>query len=647
MGGAVHRTPGARLIDGEAVFLLRAPGASRVELCLFDGIHARRESDRVAMSLARDGLWEARLPSREGQLYGYRVDGPWNPARGRRFNPAKVLLDPWALRVGRDPQWHDALHGDDGEGGLDLQDSAPWAPLAALVDLSDLPPVGVPPRVDPSRSMVYEAHVKGLTMLHPAVPSALRGTFEGAAHPAVLEHLLRMGVTTLELLPVQHHADDRFLVERGLSNYWGYSTLAYFAPHAGYARDRRHIWAEFRRMVGAFHEAGIEVLLDVVYNHTCEGPVDGPHLAWHGLGPHWYRLAGRRGIADEDLTGCGNTLDFRERQVVRFALESLSHWASTGGVDGFRYDLASVLGRLSGGFDASAPFFEAVRADPVLRSLKHVAEPWDATMQGYALGRFPSGWSEWNDRFRDDVRRFWRGDPGSEPPFAERMTGSRDIFGVRAPAASVNFVACHDGSTLRDQLTWTRKRNQANREGNRDGSDHEVLDAFGVEGESRDPETVLARARRARNLLASVLLAPGVPMILGGDERARTQNGNNNAYCQDNEISWIDWEAPLPHGWPGQEWIGALMRLRRELLDGAVWIARNDAPGVVHLSWQGPVRGGVLLAQAAGPLRVLPLEGTWRRWLDTSSPGLPEPLLVPQGSCLLRPASLLLLEKLG
>ena len=647
MASSHRRTPGVRLVDGEGIFLLRAPHASRVELCLFDDVHAHRESRRVSLEQAHDGLWETRLPVPVGQLYGYRVDGPWHPGRGLRFNPAKVLLDPWTLRVGRVPQWHPALHGGDVDDELDPRDSAPWAPLGAVVDLSDLPPTGERPRVTPSRTVVYEAHVKGLSLLHPQVPAELRGTFAGASHPAVIEHLLRLGITTLELLPVHHHADDHFLVRRGLSNYWGYSTLAYFAPHAGYARDKRHAIAEFRRMVGAFHEAGIEVVLDVVYNHTCEGAAPGPHLSWRGLGAEWYRRHAHRGHVDDDFTGCGNTFDFRQPSVVRFVAESLAFWAETGGVDGFRYDLGSVHGRLQDGFDPEAPFFEAVRSHQVLNGLKHVAEPWDATWDGYAVGKFPHGWHDWNDKFRDDVRRFWRGDEGAELPFAERMTGSRDLFGERAPLGSVNFVACHDGSTLRDLCTWTRKRNEANKEDNRDGCDHEVNDNLGKEGETDDREVLERRSARARNLLASTLFAPGIPMLLAGDELARTQNGNNNAYCQDNEISWIDWNASLPQGWPGPDWVAAVLEIRRVVLRDAVWSSLHHQPGGVCLSWTGLERHGLLFAQAGGPLRVLPLQGSWRRMFDSSSPDLPEPVFLPQGSCLLRPASLLLLERMG
>jgi len=638
------RLPGVRWRQGVATFLLRSPHASGVDLCLFERVSARKESTRIPMARAADGLWEARAACAPGQLYGYRVAGPWDPAQGLRFNPSKILLDPWTLAVGRAPRWHDALVGEDSKGRPDGRDSAPWAPLGAVVDLAGLPTTGSRPRIREDRRVVYEAHAKGLTALHPDVPPDLRGTFAGAGHPKVVEHLRRLGVTTLELLPVQHHADDRFLVERGLVNYWGYSTLGYFAPHAGYASDPLRAWAEFRAMVRAYHDAGIEVVLDVVYNHTCEGPFGGPQLSWRGLGPEWYRRTHGHPLIPEDFTGCGNTVDFREPDVVRFVLESLGVWADLGGVDGFRYDLASVHGRLQGRFDPAAPFFAGVARDPRLSRLRHVAEPWDASWDGYAVGRFPSGWLDWNDRFRDDVRRFWRGDPGCEIPFARRMAGSADLFGARPASESLNFVVCHDGFTLHDVGAYSRKHNQANQEGNRDGSDHEVSDSLGFEGETDDPGTVFARARRARNHLASLLVAPGTPMLLGGDEFARTQRGNNNAYCQDNALSWIAWDAP-PAGWPDTTWIAGLVALRGTLFAGATWESVPFQPGVVCLAWSGPGGEGLVLAQPAGPLRSLLLPGRFRRWLDTSGPEAPEPLLLPTGAILLRPASLQILER--
>lgn len=643
MGRLKDPVPGASLVGGIGTFRLRCPEAERVELCLFDRPSSRRESARHELTSRGNGSWEIALPCGEGQLYGYRVSGPWDPEEGLRFNPAKVLLDPWALRIGRMPHWHDALDGQTPAGDPDRRDSAAWAPLAALVGLDGLPSIGERPGIEPSRVVVYEAHLKGLTALHPDVPERARGTFAGAAHPRILEHLVRIGVTTLELLPVQAHLDDRFLVERGLTNYWGYSTLGYFAPHPAYAMDPARIWTEWRAMVGAFHDAGIEVVLDVVYNHTCEGPFKGPQLSWKGLGSGWYRRQHEHPNLPEDFTGCGNTLDFRRDEVVRLCVESLSHWRTLGGVDGFRFDLGTVHGRLDGRFDPGAPFFEEVRDEPSLRGTRWIAEPWDATWDGYGVGKFPTGWLDWNDRFRDDTRRFWRGDDGADTSFAARFGGSPELFGERPGHESLQFVACHDGFTLHDLCAYSRKHNLANGEDNRDGSDHEVSDNLGVEGETLDPLLQRARAQRARNLLASVLLAPGTPMLLAGDERARTQRGNNNAYCQDNPLSWIDW-GPAPEGWPDSHWIASLVALRTSILDQATWSLVPHDPGVVCLAWRTSRSEGLLLAQSAGPLRNLPLPGRYRRWLDTASGDLASPSLVAGGSCLLRPASLVLLE---
>lgn len=645
MGTLPGPLPGASLLGGIGTFRLRCPEGDRVELCLFDSVGSRRESVRHDLSPKGNGLWEISLPCRDGQLYGYRVGGPWDPEEGLRFNPAKVLLDPWASRIGRMPRWNDALAGQAPNGKPDRRDSAAWAPLAALVGLEGLPSTGTRPRIDPREVVVYEAHLKGLTALHPEVPPGLRGTYLGAAHPRILEHLVRMGVTTLELLPVHAHADDRFLVERGLTNYWGYSTLGYFAPHPAYARDPARIWTEWRTMVRAYHDAGIEVVLDVVYNHTCEGPFLGPQLSWRGMGSAWYRRQPEHPNLPEDHTGCGNTMDFRSAEVVRFCVESLAHWRTLGGVDGFRFDLASVHGRRNGRFEPDAPFFDAVKGNPSLHGTRWIAEPWDATWDGYGVGKFPAGWFDWNDRFRDDTRRFWRGDDGADTAFAARFAGSPELFGDRPAHESLQFVACHDGFTLHDLCAYSRKHNLANGEDNRDGSDHEVSDNLGVEGEARDPLLQALRARRARNLLASVLLAPGTPMILAGDELARTQRGNNNAYCQDNSLSWIDWkDAPL--GWPDASWIASLIALRRSLLEGATWNPVPHDPGVACLSWRSGKSEGLLLAQSAGPLRNLPLPGNYLRWLDTGTDEPAQAVLLAGGGCLLRPSSMVLLEHL-
>lgn len=625
--------------------LLRAPSAESVDLCLFDSVASRSESRRIPLAKASDGLWELATPLAAGQLYGYRVGGPWEPRKGLRFNPSKVLLDPWALEVGRLPRWNDSLVAVTASGAADPRDSAPFAPLGRLIDLDFLEELEMAPRplIPAGRELVYEAHVKGLTALHPAVPPHLRGTFAGASHPAVLDHLVRMGVTTVELLPVMQHVDDRFLVERGLTNYWGYSTLAYFAPHAAWSHDRSRPWREFRRMVSRFHDAGIEVLLDVVYNHTCEGPFDGPQLGFRGFGPDWYRRRPRHPEIQEDYTGCGNSLDFRRASVVRFCLDSLRTWAEFGGVDGFRYDLASVHGRLEAGFDPAAPFFQALGEDRTLSGLKHVAEPWDATWDGYAVGKFPDPWRDWNDRFRDDVRRFWRDGGPHAQEYALRMTGSRDLFPHRSPAAPVNFVTCHDGSTLHDILSWAHKTNEANGEDNRDGADHEIRSVIGPQGICLDPEVASRRGRRARNLLASVLLAPGTPMILGGDEFARTQRGNNNAYCQDNEISWMHWGEPPPH-WPGPSWIGFVATLRHQYLSEARWERIETGDGYILLSWSTWKDRGRLVAQSGGKLRSIHLDGRFERLLDTSCEEESPVAQLPAGSFLLDSDALILLR---
>ncbi|HOX51038.1 MAG TPA: glycogen debranching enzyme GlgX, partial [Fibrobacteria bacterium] len=491
-------------------FHLLAPEATRVELCVFLDSGDSRPYARVSAGRSRDGIWRAFAPGvGVGCLYAWSVDGPRSiPLAG--FDPGRFLLDPAGWQIERAV----ASHG---------------LPAMSRVVEPGFDWMGAtPPRIEPHRRVVYEAHVKGLTRLHPGVPAPLRGTFAGLASPVVVDHLVALGVTTLELLPVHAHLDDDFLVERGLVNYWGYNTLSWFAPHPSLASDPRRAVDEFREMVRTYHAAGIEVVLDVVYNHSCEAGPAGQVHGLRGLGS-WYRIDPSDPMRYQDFTGCGNTLDFRLAHVREFVLASLRHWVALG-VDGFRFDLASVCGRMEAGFDPSAPFFGQLAEDPVLGTRWMVAEPWDATMEGYGLGKFPSGWSEWNDRFRDDARLFWKGD-GSARSFGLRLAGSPDLFPQRGPQASVNYVACHDGFTVRDLATYAGKHNEANGEDNRDGSDWNHSDNLGDEGESTDPGVVLDRVRRVRNLLASTLLARGVPMLLAGDETGRTQGGNNNAYC--------------------------------------------------------------------------------------------------------------------
>jgi len=574
---------GAHAVDGGVQFSVWAERADKVELCLFDEA-TFQETARLALPGLDDGIWHGFLEGAEaGLVYGYRVHGRRDPGSGRVPNPTKVLLDPWAREVARLPVWDNALQD------ADPRDSALYASLGRVV--APLPPLEEPrPRTPRGRTILYEAHAKGLTQLHPKIPEELRGTWAGLAHPAVLNHLRNLGVTAVELLPVQAHADDRFLTEKGLVNYWGYSTLAYFAPHPAWASRPGQEVSEFRALVGAYHRAGIEVILDVVYNHTCEGNQDGPHLSWRGFGA-WYRMNEDDSGHYQDFTGCGNSLDMRRPIALRLVIESLRYWATEMGVDGFRFDLASVLGRTDPDFDPTAPFFQALAKDPLLSRVKLIAEPWDASWEGYRLGAYPRGWSEWNDRFRDGMRRFWRGESGQNAEFVHRMDGSPDIFPLKGPKASINFVACHDGFTLRDLLSYGTKHNEDNLEGNRDGADHNESWNNGAEGESDDPAVRQQRVLLTRALLGTVLLSRGIPMLLGGDELGRTQRGNNNAYCQDNELTWVDWsgsedDPTLP------VFVRRLSAFRREHLNIEMPVRgfRSDgvsgtSDGAIGLSW--------------------------------------------------------------
>jgi isoamylase len=541
---------GAHVAPGGVSFAVWAEHATSIELCLFEG---GCEVACLKMPGCEDGIWHGFLAGADaGVVYGYRVHGPTDTARGHRFDPSKVLLDPWARKIARLPVWDESME-------VPGKDNAACAPLGEVVDELE-PPTSL--RNHPrGRTVIYEAHAKGLTRLHPQVPAHERGTLTGLAHPAVTGHLRSLGVTAIELLPVQAHADDRFLVEKGLTNYWGYSTLSYFAVHPQWASVPGCEREEFLAAVNRFHEADIEVILDVVYNHTCEGGSLGPALSFRGLGS-WYRLD--RNGNHEDFTGCGNTLDLRKPIVLRLIAESLRYWVTTYGVDGFRFDLASVLGRAKHDFDAESDFFRILSKDPILSRVKLIAEPWDATWEGYKLGAYPRGWSEWNDRFRDTSRRFWRGDASQGHAFCQCMNGSPGSFPERGPKASVNFVTCHDGFTLHDLVSYQHKHNEANLEENRDGADHNESWNGGEEGATENPAVAAMRERQMRNLLGTVLLARGIPMLLAGDEFGQSQKGNNNAYCQDNELSWIRWdEDPAAQN---LSFVRKLTRLRREVL---------------------------------------------------------------------------------
>ncbi len=533
--------------DGEGVnFAVFSANATRIDLCLFtpDG---RKELARITLP-ERDGdIWHGHvggLPP--GTQYGFRAYGPYAPEQGHRFNPHKLLIDPYARALEGRLRWSDALMGykigsPRGDLSFDTRDSAFAVPKSVVVDPSFNWGSDRAPRVPRAETVIYEAHVKGMTALHPGVERGLRGSFLGLSSDAVIEHLCKLGVTAIELLPVQAFMDDRFLVTKGLKNYWGYQTLGFFAPEPRYL-SRGQVW-EFQSMVRRFHAAGIEVILDVVYNHTGEGDENGPTLSFRGLdNASYYRLTGGGRHYMNDA-GTGNTLNLTQPMVLRMVMDSLRHWVETYHVDGFRFDLASVLGREAHGFDPSGGFFDAIRQDPILSRVKLIAEPWDIGPGGYQLGNYPYPFAEWNDKYRDGIRRVWRGDAGMMPDLASRVLGSADAFdrGGRAATSSVNFVTSHDGFTLEDLVSFSVKRNLANGEDNRDGHSDNHSDNLGVEGPSLDPVVRAKRALRKRNLLATLFISQGMPMILAGDEIGHSQGGNNNAYAQDNETSWLDW----------------------------------------------------------------------------------------------------------
>jgi glycogen operon protein len=486
-----------------------------------------------------------------GQLYGYRVHGPYEPAKGHRFNPAKLVLDPYAKAIGRDLRWADALFGYRvGDPAADLsyddRDSAPYAPLAVVVDPAFTWGDDRAPRTAWHKTLIYELHVKGFTKRHPEVPEGLRGTYAGLGSEAVIQHLQSLGVTAVELMPVHHFVKDRHLVEKGLTNYWGYNTLAYFAPEASYDSPANRLNAvhEFKAMVRALHAAGIEVILDVVYNHTAEGNQLGPTLSLRGIdNAAYYRLAPDPRYY-MDFTGCGNTLNMVQPRVLQLIMDSLRYWVLEMHVDGFRFDLASTLARELHEVNRLGAFFDIIHQDPVLSQVKLIAEPWDVGPGGYQVGNFPVLWTEWNGKYRDAVRRFCKGDGGTVSEFATRLAGSSDLYqqGGRAPYASINFVTCHDGFTLQDLVSYHEKHNEANGEGNRDGSNDNHSWNCGIEGPTDDPAVRALRARQKRNLIATLFFSEGVPMLLGGDELSHTQKGNNNAYCQDNDLTWLHWE---------------------------------------------------------------------------------------------------------
>ncbi len=544
--------------DGEGTnFAVFSEHATAVDLCLFHHGEAAEESARIPLRERTDQIWHAYLPDvRPGQLYGFRMHGPYAPEEGHRFNPAKLLLDPYAKAISGTIRWTDALSGYSMDLPVDRRDlipddadSAGGLPKSVVVESAFSWGDDKPPRTPWNRTVIYEAHVKGMTMLHPEVPEEIRGTYLGLATNPIIDHLLSLGVTAVELLPVHHFVTERRLAELGLVNYWGYSSIGFFAPDVRYATAALgQQVAEFKSMVKRLHRAGIEVILDVVYNHTAEGNHLGPTLSFRGIdNSTYYRLEPDRRFYT-DWTGTGNTLDIRHSRTMQLVMDSLRYWVVDMHVDGFRFDLAPVLAR--GDVDVSpfAEFFDVVRQDPVVSKVKLIAEPWDLGPGGYQVGRFPIGWGEWNGKYRDTTRKYWRGDPGQVGEFASRLAGSSDLFehSQRSPQASINFVTCHDGFTLEDLVSYESKHNEANGEGNRDGTDDNLSRNWGVEGPAEAVHVIRIRERIKRNFIATLAFSQGVPMISHGDEVGRTQQGNNNAYCQDGPLTWVDWRLTPP-----------------------------------------------------------------------------------------------------
>jgi isoamylase len=584
--------------DGLGVnFALFSAHATKVELCLFeDG--GRREVERIALPEYTDEIWHGYLPdARPGTVYGYRVHGPYDPAAGHRFNPNKLLLDPYARQMIGHIEWNPALFGYKLETGDDLtfdeRDSAPYTMKASVIDTAFTWGNGRR-RIPWENTVIYETHVRGLSRRHPALSEGLRGTYAGLASAEITAYLTSLGVTTVELLPVHTFVDDKYLLDKGLRNYWGYNTIGFFAPARRYAANADFAFAEFKEMAAHLHDAGLELILDVVYNHTAEGNERGPTLCFKGIdNASYYRLAPERRYYIND-TGTGNTVNLSNSRVLQLVMDSLRYWANDMRVDGFRFDLATILGREPHGFEEDGRFLDACRQDPTLSQVKLIAEPWDIGPGGYQVGRFSPGWAEWNDRYRDTVRAYWRGDDGRLADLAARLTASADLFAKRGrkPWASINFVAAHDGFTLADLVSYNDKHNEANGEGNRDGHSHNLSANYGVEGPTDDPAIRATRLVQMRNMLATLLLSRGTPMLLAGDEFGRSQGGNNNTYCQDNEISWLDWQGIGPDGRAQAEFVRKLLMIRRALpmlrrgrfMTGAY----DEEIGVKDVTWLRP-----------------------------------------------------------
>lgn len=688
--------------DGQGVnFALFSEHAVGVELCLFDAPDAPAERFRIRMTEQTDYVWHVYLPTvQPGQLYGYRVYGPFEPEEGQRFNPAKLLIDPYAKAIDGRIEWSDAMFGypmGEEEADLlqDFQDSAPGMNMGVVIDPAFDWGNDQPPSTPLHKSIIYELHVKGFTATHPGIEPELRGTYAGLASPVVVNYLQNLGVTAVELLPVHHFAHDKSLVDKGLSNYWGYNTLNYFSPYSEYASAGRmgEQVREFKAMVKTLHAAGIEVILDVVYNHTAEGNQLGPTLSFRGIdNESYYRLVPDNERYYMDYTGCGNTLNVLHTRTLQLIMDSLRYWITEMHVDGFRFDLAAALAR--GFYDVGklSSFLDIIHQDPIISQVKLIAEPWDIGDGGYQVGNFPVLWAEWNGKYRDTVRRFWRGDESQVAELAYRLSGSSDLYqhNGRRPYASINFITAHDGFTLNDLVSYNEKHNEANGENNQDGDNHNNSWNCGVEGPTGDPEIVTLRERQKRNFLATLFLSQGVPMLLAGDEAGRSQRGNNNAYCQDNELSWFNWDwsedqqqlfeftrrvieirrkslifhrrkffqgqrirgkdirdirwlNPDGQDMTEQEWDTHFVRCLGMLLNGKVMDEYNE---------QGePIRDGVFLLLINGHWESIPFklpgtkdEPTWHCVIDTAQPELEAIGNSPCGAVLeLAPRSLVLL----
>ena len=579
-------------------FALFSANATKVELCIFDD-RGETELERIVLPEYTNEVFHGFLPdARPGTVYGWRVHGPYEPNSGHRFNPHKLLLDPYAKAMVGQLTHGPELFGYVMESGDDLtfdeRDSAAKMPKARVIDPAFTWGEDRPPNTPWARTVIYEAHVKGMTMLHPAVPEPLRGTYRGLANPDVVKHMKSIGVTAVELLPTHMFIDDDYLVQKGLVNYWGYNSIGFFSPARRYASVPDFAFAEFKEMVSLLHAEGLEVVLDVVYNHTAEGNERGPTLSFKGIdNATYYRLMPDERRYYINDTGTGNTINLSHPKVIQMVTDSLRHWVEDMHVDGFRFDLGTILAREPHGFDQQSGFLRAVGQDPVLSRVKMIAEPWDCGPGGYQVGGFPPGWAEWNDRYRDTMRKFWKGDEATLSPFATRLTGSADFFNYRGRPgwSTVNFLTAHDGFTLNDLVTFNDKHNDANGEDNRDGNSNNESWNCGVEGPSDDADINTLRERQIRNMLATLLLSRGTPMILAGDEFGRTQQGNNNAYCQDSEISWLDWDIKEKGGSLVQ-FVGRLAAIRQRygVLNRPRWLTAewNEELGIKDVTWITP-----------------------------------------------------------